>query len=84
MFADATRLVPKLAEVPTEFCASLNAWKFSYLFWIPLMVSEIIFFALSAFKGYQCYFRDDADQRGFSANRSMSVLIRDSILYFLA
>lgn len=48
------------------------------------MVSEIIFFALSAFKGYQCYFRDDADQRGFSGNRSMSVLIRDSILYFLA
>lgn len=74
----------RLSEIPTEFCSTLDGWKFTYLFWIPLMVSEIIFFSLSLFKGYQCYYKDGADQFGYSGIRSMSVLIRDSILYFLA
>lgn len=75
---------PHYSYIPTEYCDTLNAWKFSFLFWVPLMVSEIIIFALSLYKGYDGYFKNRGDHYGHFGERCLSVLIKDSILYFFA
>ena len=83
--ADQLKSILHFTEVRTQYCAALNAWRLSYLFWIPLIISEIVLFALSLYKGYQCYFKDNEGKwGGYSGIRCMDVLIRDSILYFFA
>jgi len=75
---------PHYSYIPTEYCDTLNGWKFSYLFWVPLLVSEIILFMLSLYKGYKGVFQNRRDHCGHFGERCLSILIKDSILYFLA
>lgn len=64
-----------------NFCFSLNIPAWFFTFWIPIIAFESLLCGLALYRGYQT-FRSEGSP--FQSGRHLvSILIRDSVLYFL-
>ena len=70
-------------DLPVEgrFCLSLSLPRGVYRYWIPMLSFECLLCVLALFQGIQ-RFRSDGSMF-HSSKRLVSILIRDSVLYFL-
>jgi hypothetical protein len=63
------------------FCAPISVSSHFFAFWIPMLAFESLLCGLALFKGFKT-FRSSAS--AFHSGRHLvSILIRDSVLYFL-
>ena len=67
----------------SRFCVQQRArFGGTWLFWAQLMALEVLLFALAAYKAYQTYREMETVSSSFFP-KTLHVLIRDSMLYFL-
>lgn len=70
------------AKIPGgQFCVTPLVPDHFYTFWIPMLVFEFLLCFLAVFRGYGSY---SASGTMFNGQRLFDILIRDSLIYFLA
>ncbi|KAF7761954.1 hypothetical protein Agabi119p4_9946 [Agaricus bisporus var. burnettii] len=67
--------------IEDAFCVPQNISPNFFLFWVPLLVFESLLCGMAVYKGYQS-FKAGATML-HSGSRLLSILIRDSVLYFI-
>ena len=71
-----------LALPGTTFCKTIKDWHTSFVFWIPILCYETLLCLLALYKGYENHRKDVSKE--CSGPRVLDILVRDSIIYFLA
>ncbi|RDB17439.1 hypothetical protein Hypma_001612 [Hypsizygus marmoreus] len=74
--AAAVQLTPEII-----FCVPSDVSTHFFAFWIPMLAFETLLCGLAIFKGYQTF--KSSSSPFLSGKHLVSILIRDSILYFL-
>ncbi|KAG6829505.1 hypothetical protein H0H87_011238 [Tephrocybe sp. NHM501043] len=74
--ASAVPLTPEIA-----FCVPRHISKNFYAFWIPMLAFESLLCGLALYKGYETLRTASPSFR--SGRHLVSILIRDSVVYFL-
>ncbi|KAF8885361.1 major facilitator superfamily-domain-containing protein [Infundibulicybe gibba] len=64
------------------FCTPIGVPHWFYAFWIPMLASECLLCGLALVRGF-CTFRESGGSVFTSGKDLISILIRDSVLYFL-
>ena len=63
-------------------CTAARSWNLSYSYIIPILLSESLLFGLALLKGY--HHMSDDSLGAFKRSSLLSLLVKDSILYFSA
>jgi len=80
LFSSETVTATPFPGSSLHFCAITSAASIFYAILIPILIFETLLFSLALFKGYQSW--KSECPTGWSGQRALNILIRDSILYF--